>query len=150
MGDAQPSALCVVAVDVFGLTDAADLIDGIEHFAVQAHARFAPRRISLIRVQTVGFPHTPPTVAAARAIANGFRFEHRDIERRVFLLEIVGRPQSGKARADDGNLGFRRQFGYFRFGNLAQGIEPEADIAIRICHTERRAPTPAPPSDIFA
>ncbi len=132
--DVERAAFRVVRVDVLGLADAADLIDGIEQRARKRHAAAARRWIAQQRLDAVRHADAPAAVAPARAVPDALGLEHTDAKRGIAFLQVIRAPQSGVAGADDRDVDLRRQRRDLERRDVADRIEPEADVGQRALH----------------
>ena len=104
-GHLEVAALDDVGVDALAIGDGDHLIDRlIEHPLPGDHcvAAVLPGQHAAV---TRGQAGQPAAVAPGGAEPGEAGFEHGDPQARVELLEVVGRPQSGVAGADDADVG---------------------------------------------
>ncbi len=99
------TALGESAVDPLALYDGADLVDGVMHFPGPSRP---PRPVggAFEGGQRRGLVADAPAAVAARCSEAGdLPLDHHHAEVRVGAQQVVGRPQPGEARADDGHVG---------------------------------------------
>ncbi len=101
--DRQVAALDEVRVDLLPREHARDLVDRVEHLALQREEP-GPIRARRPGEEARG----PAAVAAGGAEAGALCLEHDDAQRRLGSLEVVGSPQARVAGADDRHVGLER------------------------------------------
>ena len=126
--DLEGAALDDARVDVLAFGDLDDLVHGVVERALPGHHAVAPVLLGH-RVAVAGHQSgQPATVAPGRAEAREPRFEHDDPQRRIRPLQVVRRPQSGVAGADDADVcvAVARQLGAWR----RVRVEPVGDLTV--------------------
>ncbi len=103
-GNPERSAFAVMAIDVFPLADATDLIDRVVHCHQECATRVALRWIREHLLDAIRQTHAPTTIAAAGAETDTVGFKHGDIEIWLGLFEVVGAPQARVPGAYDRNV----------------------------------------------
>ena len=129
--DFQRARLVEVAVDRLFSRNSADIVNGVEHQALQANGALALRRVVQPALDAGKVGRTPASVAPGSAEAGDLRLQDDDIQRGVQLPQVPGRPQAGVARADDGHVTAR--FAIQRRPRLqiaGQAVMPEAQVPV--------------------
>jgi hypothetical protein len=124
--DRQPACLRVVAVDALGRRDAPDLVDGVEHRALERD-RALPLRTAHPGLDARVVQRAPPAVASRGAEAGDLALDDRDAKARILRGEVVRGPEAREAGACDRDvdalLAFERRARHERLAELG---EPEA------------------------
>ena len=139
----KASACCAVVATVkvpplakwqsmsLGLAHPADFVHGVLHRMQEGEPRGRVGCLETL-IDPHGHAHAPAAITSTRAETDGLGFEHRDVEVRAMTAQVVGRPQSGKTAAHDGDIRSRRQSGgRSRLRRLVQRVEPEAAVVVR-------------------
>src|SRR5690606_12274126 len=115
--------LRVVAGDALGGGDAADLVDGVEHRALERDRAGALRTAQPTRHAGV-VQRAPAAVAPGGAEAGHLALDDRDREPGILRGEIPGGPEPRVAGADDrdvdGALALERRAGHQRLADVGE------------------------------